>query len=187
MNQKPNILFIMTDDHAAHAMSCYDSRINKTPNMDRIAEEGMRFDHCYVTNSICTPSRAAILTGTYNHVNRVTTLSTHIDNRLPNVAKHLRQGGYQTAIFGKWHLGQGPKHEPTGFDSWAVLPGQGLYHDPEFIYPDGKRKESGYATDIITDKCLHWLDKRNAEQPFFLMCHHKAPHRRWEPDDKHAD
>ncbi len=186
MNQKPNILFIMTDDHAAHAMSCYDSRINKTPNMDRIAEEGMRFDHCYVTNSICTPSRAAILTGTYNHVNRVTTLSTHIDNRLPNVAKHLRQGGYQTAIFGKWHLGQGPKHEPTGFDSWAVLPGQGLYHDPEFIYPDGKRKESGYATDIITDKCLHWLDKRNAEQPFFLMCHHKAPHRRWEPDEKHA-
>ncbi|MFW5690039.1 MAG: sulfatase-like hydrolase/transferase, partial [Spirochaetota bacterium] len=127
MPSRPNILFIMTDDHAAQAMSCYGSRVNTTPNMDRIANEGMRFDHCYVTNSICTPSRATILTGTHNHVNRVTTLSTHLDNRLPNVAKHLQAGGYQTAIVGKWHLGQGPEHWPTGFDFWSVLPGQGIY------------------------------------------------------------
>jgi arylsulfatase A-like enzyme len=132
MTKQPNILFIMTDDHAAQAIGAYGSRINKTPNMDRIANEGARLDHCYVTNSICTPSRAAILTGTHNHVNCVTTLQTHIDNRLPNVAKHLKAGGYQTAMVGKWHLGTGPDHCPTGFDFWSVVPGQGLYFDPVF-------------------------------------------------------
>lgn len=185
MPERPNILFIMTDDHASQAMSCYGSRINRTPNLDRIAGGGCRMDHCYVTNSICTPSRAAILTGTHNHVNGVTTLHTHIDNRLPNVAKHLRSGGYQTAMIGKWHLGEGPAHCPTGFDFWSVLPGQGLYHDPILHEMGEPITESGYATDIITDKSLRWLEERDPDKPFFLMCHHKAPHRPWDPKPVH--
>jgi arylsulfatase A-like enzyme len=185
MTKKPNILFIMADDHAARAISAYGSGLNSTPNLDRIANEGMRLDRCYVTNSICTPSRAAILTGTYNHVNMVTTLDTHIDNRLPNVAKHLRSGGYQTAIFGKWHLGEGPLHEPTGFDAWSVVPGQGDYFDPVMIDRNGARMEKGYATDIITDKCLDFLGQRDPDKPFFLMCHHKAPHRSFEPHSRY--
>ncbi|UJW87656.1 sulfatase family protein [Devosia sp. SL43] len=175
----PNIIFIMADDHAARAISAYGSGINHTPNIDRLAKEGMRHDAVYVSNSICTPSRAAILTGTHNHVNCVTTLDTHIDNRLPNVAKHLRSGGYRTAIFGKWHLGEGRPHEPTGFDEWTVLPGQGDYWDPKFISSDGVSRVSGYATDIITDMSVDFI-KRNQDQPFFLMCHHKAPHRNWQ-------
>lgn len=189
-NSRPNILFIMSDDHAAHAMSCYGSRINKTRNIDRIADRGMRFDNCFCTNSICTPSRASILTGTYNHINGVTTLDTPMDNRLLTLPKLLQSSGYQTAIFGKWHLGTGPDHCPTGFDDWAVLPGQGLYHNPAFIFkgPDGgtQRTVQGYVTDLITDMCLDWLEKRDLERPFFMMCHHKAPHRPWEPDEKHA-
>ena len=133
MTKRPNILFIMADDHASKAISCYGHGINHTPNLDRIATEGMRLNHCYVTNSICTPSRAAILTGTYNHVNNVTTLATPIHSRGPNVAKHLRGTGYQTAIVGKWHLGEGKAHEPSGFDFWSVLPGQGEYFDPYMI------------------------------------------------------
>lgn len=187
---RPNILFVMSDDHASHAMSCYGSRINKTPNLDRIAHGGMRFDNCFCTNSICTPSRAAILTGTYNHVNGVTTLATHMDNRLQTFPKLLRQNEYQTAIFGKWHLGTGPNHCPTGFDDWAVLPGQGRYHNPEFIFkgPDGgtMRTIQGYVTDIITDMCLDWLKERDRARPFCLLYHHKAPHRPWYPDEKHA-
>ena len=184
MTEKPNIVFIMADDHASKAIGCYGAGINNTPNLDRLAEEGMRFDHCYVTNSICTPSRAAILTGTYNHVNCVSTLETHINNRLPNVAKHLQTGGYQTAIVGKWHLGEGKEHEPTGFDFWSVLPGQGEYFDP-FMIEMGKEVEvPGYVTDIITDKSLNWMAQRDPSKPFFLMCHHKAPHREWEPHPK---
>jgi len=184
---RPNILFIMCDDHAANAISAYGSGLNSTPNIDRLADEGMRLDHCYVTNSICTPSRAAILTGTHNHVNLVTTLDTHLDNRLPNVAKHLRSPGYQTAMFGKWHLGEGRAHEPTGFDAWSVLPGQGDYFDPEMIGPDGPKTEPGYATDIITDKCLNFLEHRDPDKPFFLMCHHKAPHRPFVPHPRYDD
>ncbi len=191
MANQPNIVFIMSDDHAAHAMSCYGSKINRTPNLDRIAEGGMRFDNCFCTNSICTPSRAVILTGTYNHVNGVTTLDTKMDNRLQTFPKLLQRAGYQTAIFGKWHLGTGPDHCPTGFDDWAVLPGQGLYHDPEFIFkgPDGgtRRTVKGYVTDLITDMSLDWLKDRDRDRPFCLMYHHKAPHRKWEPDEKHAD
>ena len=187
---RPNIIFIMTDDHASHAMSCYGSRINQTPHLDRIANEGMRFDNCFCTNSICTPSRATILTGTHNHINGVTTLKTPMDNSLQTFPKILQQNGYQTGMFGKWHLGTGPEHCPTGFDDWAVLPGQGLYHDPEFIFkgPEGgeRRKLDGYVTDIITDMCLDWLEQRDQNKPFLLMYHHKAPHREWEPDAKHA-
>ncbi len=190
MTRQPNFLFIMSDDHAAHAMSCYGSRINRTPNLDRIAQGGMRFDNCFCTNSICTPSRAAILTGTWNHINGVTTLATPMDNRLPTFVKTLQAQGWQTGIFGKWHLGSGPQHCPSGFDDWAVLPGQGLYHNPTFIFngPDGgqQRVVPGYVTDIITDMSLDWLNGLDRERPFMLMCHHKAPHRPWEPDEKHA-
>src|SRR3546814_511309 len=154
MPRRPNILFIMADDHAAKAIGAYGSRIVETPSIDRIAEGGKRLDHCYVTNSICTPSRASILTGTYNHVNGVTTLVTLLDNRWPNVAKSLQAGGYATAIFGKWHLGEGPRHRPTGFDDWCVLPDQGAYFDPDFIGPDGLRYCRGYATDLIADLSL---------------------------------
>ncbi len=178
---RPNILFIMSDDHASKAISTYGHELNHTPNIDRIASGGARLDHCYVTNSICTPSRAAILTGTYNHINGVTTLDTHIDNRWPNVAKHLQHAGYQTAMIGKWHLGEGTSHEPTGFDYWSVLPGQGEYFDPVMIEMGKQITENGYATDIITDKCLNWLQDRNPDRPFFMMCHHKAPHRNFEP------
>ncbi len=188
---RPNIIFIMSDDHAAHAMSCYGSRINKTPNLDRIADGGMRLENCFCTNSICTPSRAAILSGTYNHVNRVTTLATWMDNKLQTFPKLLQKDGYQTAVFGKWHLGMGPEHCPTGFDDWAVVPGQGFYHNPEFIFkgPEGgtRRTVPGYVTDIITDMSLDWLKGRDKDRPFCLLYHHKAPHRPWFPDDKHAD
>ncbi|KAK2737497.1 mucin-desulfating sulfatase (n-acetylglucosamine-6-sulfatase) [Colletotrichum kahawae] len=186
--QRPNIIFIMADDHASKAISAYGAGINHTPNIDRLASEGMKFYHCYVTNSICTPSRAAILTGTHNHVNGVMTLNDSINKHLPNVAKHLRTGGYNTAMVGKWHLGEGKQNEPTGFDYWSVLPGQGDYWDPEFIEPSGEKIEEGYVTDIITDKCLDFIDKtKDTGKPFFVMCHHKAPHRSWECDDKHKN
>ena len=177
----------MADDHASKAISAYGWGINKTPNIDRVGNEGIRLNNCYVTNSICTPSRAAILAGTYNHVNCVTTLSTPMNNRMPNVAKHLQTGGYQTAIVGKWHLGEGKSHEPTGFDYWSVLPGQGDYFDPHFIEMGKELEAPGYATDIITEKSLDWLSRRDTEKPFFLMCHHKAPHREWEPHPKYRE
>lgn len=185
MDRRPNIIFILADDHASKAISCYGAGINHTPHIDRLAAEGMLFQHCYVTNSICTPSRATILTGTHNHVNGVMTLDSKINKHLPNVAKHLRTGEYQTAMVGKWHMGEGNAHEPSGFDYWSVLPGQGDYWDPLFIEADGLKTVPGYATDIITDKCLNWIEARDPSKPFFLMCHHKAPHRSWECDDKH--
>ncbi|MBI1923702.1 sulfatase [Candidatus Poribacteria bacterium] len=184
--RKPSILFIMSDDHATQAMSCYGSRINATPHIDRIAQRGMRFHNCFCTNSICTPSRANILTGQYSHRNGVKTLADKFDGRNPHVAKMLQADGYQTAIIGKWHLGHGGIHDPTGFDYWNVLPGQGLYHNPELIDKDGKKVYHGYVTDIITDLSLAWLRHRDKERPFFLMCHHKAPHRPWNSDEKHA-
>ncbi|KAK2759942.1 hypothetical protein FQN54_002678 [Arachnomyces sp. PD_36] len=185
MPSQPNIVFIMADDHAAKAISSYGAGINKTPNIDRLAKEGMRFNHCYVTNSICTPSRAAILTGTFNHVNGVVTLDSKINKHIPNVAKHMRTGGYQTAMIGKWHLGEGTPHEPSGFDFWSVVPGQGDYHDPDMIEMGEVKNQRGYATDIITDKSINWIEQRDRNKPFYLMCHHKAPHRSWECHPKH--
>ncbi|RMD82608.1 MAG: sulfatase, partial [Lentisphaerae bacterium] len=183
---RPNILFIMSDDHAAHAISAYGSRINQTPNIDRIANEGVLFENCFCTNSICEPSRAAILTGTYNHVNKVTTIGAHWDNRQEAVSKILQRNGYQTAIIGKWHLGQGPEHWPTGFDYWNILPGQGKYFDPDMVEMGEPRKYQGHTTNVITDLTLKWLDSRDRERPFFLMFHHKAPHRPWEPAPEEA-
>ncbi len=187
VTDRPNLIFVMADDHAAHAISAYDSSINTTPHLDRLAVGGMRFDNAFCTNAICTPSRAAILTGTYNHVNGVTTLDTPMDNSLETYPKIMQRAGYQTAIFGKWHLGHGPAHDPTGFDEWIVLPGQGEYHDPEFLTTGGKWQVEGYVTDIITDLALGWLERRDPDRPFALMIHHKAPHRTWEPDAGHQD
>ncbi len=183
---RPNMVFIMSDDHAAHAMSCCGSRVNETPNIDRIANEGALLTNCFCTNSICSPSRASILTGTYSHVNGVRTLDDRFDGRQQTFPKLLREAGYQTAVVGKWHLGHGGLHDPTGFDYWIVLPGQGKYHDPDMTEMGEQRTIGGYATDIITDLCIEWLDKRERGRPFCLLCHHKAPHRPWEPDEKHA-
>lgn len=187
LHKRPNLLFIMSDDHAAHAMSCYGSRINETPNIDRIANEGMLFENCFCTNSICSPSRAAILTGTYNHLNGVKSIDDPIDGRQMNVAKLLRGAGYQTAVIGKWHLGHGGDADPTGFDYWSVVPGQGEYYDPTFIEMGEYKEHKGYVTDLITDFSLDWLEKRDKERPFMLMCHHKAPHRHWEPAPKYMN
>ncbi len=182
----PNILFIMSDDHAAHAISSYGSKINNTPNIDRIADEGMRFDNCFCTNSICSPSRAVILTGKYNHLNGVRTLNEHLDGRQQTFPKLMQAAGYQTAMVGKWHLGEGGDANPTGFDYWNVLPGQGAYHNPRMIEMGKDIKLSGYVTNLITDISIDWLEKRDKNRPFMMMCHHKAPHRPWQPDDKHA-
>jgi arylsulfatase A-like enzyme len=178
--QRPNIVFIMSDDHAAHALSCYGSRVNETPHLDRLAAEGLRFANCFATNSICTPSRATILTGKYSHRNGVPVFN-RFDGSQQTVARLLQDAGYWTGMIGKWHLGS----DPTGFDRWTILPGQGDYHDPQFIEPQGRRRIPGYVTDIITDLSIEFLEQRPADKPFFLMCHHKAPHRDWQPDERH--
>ncbi len=177
---RPNILFIMTDDHAAQAIGCYGSRVNQTPNLDRLAHEGMRMDRVFATNAICTPSRASILTGKYSHVNGVPVFN-RFDGSQPTVQKMLQQAGYFTAMIGKWHLGS----DPTGFDYWNILPGQGVYNDPTFYDKDGSEVIKGYATDIITDITIEALKTRPKDKPFFVMSHHKAPHREWTPDEKH--
>ena len=177
---RPNILFIMSDDHAAHAIGAYGSKINETPRLDQLAREGVRFDRCFCVNSICTPSRATILTGKYSHINGVTVFN-RFDGSQPTVAKYLQAAGYHTGMIGKWHLGS----EPTGFDRWTILPGQGVYFNPSFLEPGGSRVIKGYVTDIITDLAIDFLANRPKDQPFFLMCHHKAPHRPWEPDARH--
>ena len=169
---QPNILFIMSDDHAAHAISAYGSRVNQTPNLDRLANAGMRFDNCFCVNSICSPSRATILTGKYSHLNGVPTFN-RFDGSQSTVAKYLQAQGYHTGMIGKWHL----VSDPTGFDEWTILPGQGVYFDPAFLSPEGSRVIKGYVTDIVTDLAIEFLKNRPKEKPFFLMCHHKAPHR----------
>jgi arylsulfatase A-like enzyme len=181
-DKRPNIIFIMADDHAAHAISAYGSKVNKTPNIDRIAKEGMRFDSCFCVNSICTPSRASILTGKYSHKNGVPVFNT-FDGAQPTFVKYLHAAGYYTGMIGKWHLGS----KPEGFDYWIVLPGQGAYNNPVFLTPEGRKTFNGYVTDIITDLTLDFLKNRPKDKPFLLLCHHKAPHRTWIPSDKYRE
>lgn len=180
----PNILFIFTDDHALQAISAYGSYINQTPNLDRIAKEGILFRHAMVTNSICAPSRAVILTGKHSHLNGVLDNALPFDSTQQTFPKLLQAAGYQTAMIGKWHL----KSQPTGFDYWRVLPGQGHYYNPHFRTPDGREQIEGYVTNIITDLSLDWLKSgRDPEKPFLLMSQHKAPHREWSPGPDHLD
>jgi choline-sulfatase len=183
---KTNIIFIMSDDHAAHAISAYGSRVNQTPQLDRIAKEGMRMDAVYCTNSICSPSRASILTGTYSHMNGVSSIWTEMDYRVPTFVDVLHDAGYKTAMFGKWHLGETGVSQPRGFDEWKIFPGQGDYVNPEMIDENGTSVVEGYATDIVTDLSIDWLEGLGGDEPFCMMVHHKAPHRPWIPDEKHA-
>lgn len=201
VTMKPNILFVMSDDHAAHAISAYGSRINTTPHIDRLARDGVRLTDCHCTNALCTPSRATILTGQYGHVTGVREWQP-LDNRRPvQLQKLLKAAGYTTAIFGKWHLGhgmtncadeidnRGPKAvpaDPAGFDDWTLLPGHGRYRDPDFLTPAGRIGTRGYVSDVITDMSLDWLSRRrDTGKPFFLCVHHKAPHRNWEPGERY--
>lgn len=186
MTRRPNIVLILTDDHAAHAISAYGSVVNTTPRIDEIAHRGALLENCFCTNSICTPSRASILTGTYSHVNGVLSLSTPIDAHQPTFVTQLRDAGYKTAVVGKWHMGDGDGHNPEGFDYWDVLIEQGEYFNPNFLSKDGLRTVEGYATDLITDMSLGWAGSLPDDQPWCLLIHHKAPHRSWEPDEAHA-
>lgn len=179
---RPNILFIFSDDHAAQAIGAYGSSFARTPRLDRLAEQGVRFDSCFCTNSICGPSRAVILTGKYSHLNGFKDNRAKFDGSQQTFPKLLQNAGYQTAIIGKWHL----VSEPTGFDFWEVLPGQGAYYNPDFLTPAGRVKVPGYTTDLITDKAIDWLKAgRDKSKPFVLMCQHKAPHRAWEPPPRY--
>lgn len=183
-DMRPNILFIMSDDHGYQALSAYGHKINETPNIDRLAKQGMRFDRCFVTNSICGPARAVILTGKYNHLNGFPRNEGAFDGSQQTVAKLLQKAGYQTAVIGKWHLGS----NPTGFDHWEVLQGQGPYYDPPMRSAAGVKRHQGYTTDVITDLALTYLkEQRDPEKPFFLMYQHKAPHRNWQPNAKYID
>ena len=182
--RRPNIVVFFTDDHATQAISAYGEtrKLLRTPGIDRIATEGMRFDRCLVTNSICGPSRATLLTGTYAHVNGFWNNSnSRFDGSQVTFPKLLQGAGYQTAIIGKWHLGS----DPTGFDHWHILPGQGLYYNPPMIRNGEKITADGYVSDIITEETLKWLGTRDQSRPFLLMCQHKAPHREWEPALRH--
>ena len=175
---RPNILFIMSDDHAYQAISAYSDRLIRTPNIDRLADEGMLFTNACVTNSICAPSRATLLTGKHTHLNGKINNIMPFDTTQMTFPQLFQKAGYQTAMFGKLHFGNNPK----GVDDFMILPGQGSYINPEFITPKGDTTLMGYVTDIITDLTLEWLDKkRDATRPFMLMYMHKAPHRAWWP------
>ena len=179
-----NIVYIMTDDHTAQMMSCYDTRYIETPNLDRIARDGVRFTNSFVANSLSGPSRACMLTGKHSHANGFTDNTTCVfDGSQQTLPKLLQTAGYQTAIVGKWHL----ESMPTGFDYWEILPGQGDYYNPDFITMNNDTvREKGYLTNIITDKSIDWLEKgRDKEQPFCLFIHHKAIHRDWLPELKY--
>lgn len=183
--KQPNILFIFCDDLASQAVSAYRHplKLLQTPNMDRLANEGMRFDRCLVPNSICGPSRAVILTGKYSHVNGFYHNANRFNGAQQTFPKLLQSAGYQTAIFGKWHL----VSDPTGFDHWCILPGQGIYYNPPMIQNGERVIREGYVTDLITDLSIEWLKNRDRSKPFVLMCQHKAPHREWSPALRHLN
>jgi arylsulfatase A-like enzyme len=184
---RPNIVLILTDDHAAHAIGAYGSVVNQTPRIDELARTGARFENCFATNSLCSPSRASILTGTYSHVNGVTTLVTPIDASQTTFVSQLKDAGYRTAVVGKWHMGDGEGHDPQGFDYWDVLIEQGEYLDPFFLDENGLRQVPGYATDLITDLALGWLETLEGDDPWCVLIWHKAPHRPWQPHPRHAE
>lgn len=182
----PNIVFLFSDDHALQAISAYGGPLAKlapTPNIDRLAREGALFHNSFCANSICGPSRACILTGKHSHINGFTDNDTSkFDGSQVTFPKLLQKAGYQTALFGKWHL----VTDPTGFDTWEILPGQGSYYNPDFLTPNGRVRYSGHATRITTRLALHWLNQaRDPNRPFLLMCQHKAPHRNWMPAPEH--
>ena len=182
--ERPNIIFIMTDDHATQAMSCYGGNLIETPNMDRIADEGMRFDNCYATNALSGPSRACILTGKFSHKNGFTDNASKFDGSQLTFPKVMRENGYATGVVGKWHL----ISKPQGFDHWSILLGQneqGNYYKPVFYENGTVVNEDGYVTDVITDKAIEFIDDVHDEKPFMLMLHHKAPHRNWMPAPRH--
>jgi arylsulfatase A-like enzyme len=185
-SQRPNIIFIFSDDHTRQAIGAYGgplAKLNPTPNIYRLFHEGMRFEHFYVENSICAPSRATLLTGKMSHRHGKIDNSGPFNHRQQTFPKLLQQAGYQTAIFGKTHL----DGDIEGFDHWEVLPGQGNYYQPEFITPSGRILEQGYVTDVITRKSLDWLKQRDVKKPFMLMIHHKGTHRNWCPALRHLN
>ncbi len=182
---RPNIIYIMSDDHDADAISAYGSKLIKTPNIDRIANEGVLFQRAFVGNSICGPARATLLTGQHSHKNGIKDNRTIFDGTRLTMPKLFQQQGYQTAIIGKWHL----HTYPTGFDYWKILPGQGLYYQPRLIQMNGDTTTyPGYATEVITNEAINWLQhKRDQDKPFLLLLHHKAPHRNFVPSPKNIE
>lgn len=182
-DKPPNILFIFSDDHATQAISAYKHplKLIETPNLDRLANQGVLFERCLVPNSICGPSRAVILTGKYSHLNGFYRNGNRFNGAQQTFPKLLQKAGYQTAVIGKWHL----ESEPTGFDYWHILPGQGIYYNPPMIRNGERVRHEGYTTDLITKFAVEWLKNRDKSKPFMLMCQHKAPHREWAPNIKH--
>ena len=176
--QRPNIIYIMSDDHDNDAISAYNKQFIQTPHIDRLAKEGMRFNKAFTGNSICAPARATLLTGQHSHKNGVKDNGTSFDPSKITLPKLLQQSGYQTALIGKWHL----QSYPTGFDFWKILPGMGQYFDTRIIEMEGDTITApGYATDVLTDDAVNWLDNRDTKKPFALFFHHKAPHRYFFP------
>ncbi len=177
-DKHPNIIYIMSDDHGYQAMSCYGSKINTTPNLDRIANEGMIFNNCFVTNSVSAPSRAVLLTGKYSHANGQLDNMQVFDGNQVTFPKLMQQNGYQTALIGKWHL----RSRPTGFDFFEILRGQGEYYNPVVIGLKDTVVRKGYVTNILTDDAINFIDNRDKSKPFCLLLLNKAPHRNWMPD-----
>ncbi|WP_017258514.1 sulfatase family protein [Pedobacter arcticus] len=179
--KKPNIIFIMTDDHTTQALSAYDKRYIETPNLDRLANEGILFENCFVTNAVCGPSRATILTGKYSHLNGLTDNSKVFDSTQVIYPQLLKKAGYQTAMIGKWHLGS----TPMGFDYYSILPNQGQYYQPDFLENGKLITEQGYVTDLVTDKAIKFVEARDKNKPFMMIYQQKAPHRNWMPATRH--